>query len=228
MTWQATLALANNFIHRSCGESGCLKNGRQVFIVADQRLAPYPVALRTILSTEFVQKSKKCPPAGQEERWTFFCEVFTHGKNSLTNQGLFTPCMALLTILSTDYVKKCTSGKSTKNANAHFLCLRIIRFPFKGLAYKSCHSPQFCPQNMCRTGPSIADEIFCIRKNHSQIMGLGRNSGIANSVVHRKCEECTHLPVSARQATLRVYVLFHRSISCSQFSRPPAGPSGLC
>jgi hypothetical protein len=57
---------------------------------------------------------------------------------------------------------------------------------------------------MCRSALSGGDENFCIRKNHNQISGLVRNSWIANNLVHRKCEECTHLPVSSRQATLRV------------------------
>lgn len=175
-----------------------------MIVLADQGLALPPVALRTTLSTEFVQKGKKCPLRFLTPRWTIRCEVFAHGKKVLMDQDLYASSIALLTILSTDYVKKCTAAKKSKNAGAHFLCLRIIRFHIKGLAYKSRHSPQFCPQNMCRTGPSMADENFCIRKNHNQIMGLTRNSWIANNVVHRKCEECAHLPVSSRQATLRV------------------------
>jgi len=156
------------------------------------------------------------------------CKIFTHGKKVLMDQVLYPSSIALLTILSTEYVKKCTAGEKHESANAHFLCLRIIRFAINGLAYKSRHSPQFCPQNMCRTIPSRTDENFCIRKNHNEIIGLMRNSWIANNVVHRKCEECAHLPDSSRQATLRVWVFFLRSMSCSQFSKQPAGQSGLC
>ena len=158
----------------------------------------------------------------------FLCEIFAHRKNILTNQGLRPSQLALLTILSTDYVQNLTVVESAKSAYAHFLCLRIIRFPINGLAYKSCPSPQFCPQNLCRTADSKADEKNCIRKNHIRIIGLTNNRWLANNVVHRKCEECTHLPDSFRQATLRVWLSTHRSTSCSQFSRPLAGLSGLC
>jgi hypothetical protein len=53
-------------------------------------------------------------------------------------------------------------------------------------------------------GHRVGDENFCIRKNNRKIKGLTTNSWLANNVVHRKCEECTHLPDSSRQATLRV------------------------
>jgi hypothetical protein len=175
-----------------------------MIVLVDQGLAPPPAALRTTLSTEFVQKGKKCPPLFLTPGGICACEIFTHGKKVLMDQALYSSSIALLTILSTVYVKKCTGPEKSKDADAHFLCLRIIRFRINGLGYKSRYSPQFCPQNMCRTGPSSADENFCIRKNHNQIMGLTRNSWIANNVVHRKCEECAHLPVSSRQATLRV------------------------
>jgi hypothetical protein len=48
------------------------------------------------------------------------------------------------------------------------------------------------------------DENFCIRKNHHEINGLAAIAWLANNVVHRKCEESTHLPDGLRQATLRV------------------------
>lgn len=35
------------------------------------------------------------------------CEIFTHGKKVLMNQGLCYPSMSLLTILSTEYGEKC-------------------------------------------------------------------------------------------------------------------------
>jgi len=136
--------------------------------------------------------------------WTFACEFFTHGKKVLMDQALWLPRMALRTILSTEYVKKCTAGENAEGADAHFLCLRIILFAINHLVYESRHSPQFCPQNMCRTVYSKADENYCIRKNHNQISGLTSNRWIANNVVHRKCEESAHLPDSSRQATLRV------------------------
>jgi hypothetical protein len=68
-------------------------------VLADQTLASPPVALLTILSTEFVQK-------GAPRNQTFRCEIFAHGKKVLMNQILQSSRMALLTILSTDYVQK--------------------------------------------------------------------------------------------------------------------------
>jgi hypothetical protein len=116
----------------------------ELILLADQILASAAVALLTILSTEFVQKGARADK-------TFRCEIFAHGKKVFLNQALHPASMALLTILSTDYVQKWTVPTPWKNAVAHLLCLRIIRFAIKGLGYKSHHSPQYCPQNMCRT-----------------------------------------------------------------------------
>ena len=67
MTWHSSLSLANNFIHRSCGEKGCLKFEHEAIVFPYQRLALPPVALLTLLSTEFVYFGEKVPGMHRED-----------------------------------------------------------------------------------------------------------------------------------------------------------------
>jgi hypothetical protein len=59
------------------------------------------MSLLTILSTEYGEKCGQLFPRGRAGR----CDIFTHGKFFLTDQGLNANWDALLTILSTENVQ---------------------------------------------------------------------------------------------------------------------------
>lgn len=101
----------------------CLKFTQRKYIELNQRVSSSSMILRTILSTELVQNfgviprplqgcgipsGPAWPPVAAPPTGKMTCFVFVHGNLSDLNQRLRHVRAALLTILSTQNVQKCT------------------------------------------------------------------------------------------------------------------------